>query len=186
MSYIITTFRPKLLLMLRSIILTALPLCLFASTLNAQKQRFIILRHAEKDTTVAGSQMMKADPPLNLKGQERAQSLIHLFKKFKISKIYSTNYNRTKSTVLPLANAMGLSIHNYDPRQLSNLADELKKVENDSKTILIVGHSNTSPKLVNILLGKDLYKDLDESVYNQYWIVKLNKQRKHAKVVYYE
>ncbi len=171
--------------MLRSFILTTCTLFLFASTLNAQKQRFIILRHAEKDTSVAGSQMMQADPPLNLKGQERAKSLIRKFKKYKISKIYSTNYNRTKSTALPLANANGLSINHYDPKQLSALADELKNAANHSKTILIVGHSNTSPRLVNILLGKDLYKDLDESVYNQYWIVKINGQRKHAKVVIY-
>jgi broad specificity phosphatase PhoE len=171
--------------MLRSLILTSFTLLLFASTLNAQKQRFIILRHAEKDTTAAGSQMMQADPPLNSKGLERAQSLISKFRKYKISKIYSTNYNRTKSTALPLANSIGLSINNYDPRNLKAFADELKSAAIQSKTILIVGHSNTSPRLVNILLGKELYKDLDESVYNQYWIVKINGQRKNAKVMFY-
>ena len=179
------TFKPKSYCMLKSPILTIIILLLFTSVLNAQKQRFIILRHAEKDTTVAGSQMMQADPPLNAKGQERAASLIQAFKKYKIDKIYSTNYNRTKSTVLPLANAIGLSIINYDPKQLKSFAEELKAEVNHSKTILIVGHSNTSPRLVNMLLGKDEYKDLDESVYNQYWIVKLNGQKKHAKVILY-
>jgi broad specificity phosphatase PhoE len=171
--------------MFKPSVLTVVTLLLFTSALNAQKQRFVILRHAEKDTTVAGSQMMQADPPLNLKGQERAQSIVRKFKKYKISKIYSTNYNRTKSTVLPLANAEGLSINNYDPKQLKSFADELKSQANESKTILIVGHSNTSPRLVNLLIGKDAYKDLDESVYNQYWIVKINGQRKHAKVILY-
>jgi 2,3-bisphosphoglycerate-dependent phosphoglycerate mutase len=171
--------------MYKSSILSFITLLLFTSVLNAQKQRFIILRHAEKDTTVAGSQMMQADPPLNEKGKERAQSLIRKFKKYKISKIYSTNYNRTKSTVLPLATAIELSINNYDPKQLNTLAEELNSPVNHSKTILIVGHSNTSPRLVNILLGKNTYKDLDDSVYNQYWIVRLNGQRKHAKVLFY-
>ncbi len=171
--------------MFKSPVLTIITLLLFTSVLNAQKQRFIILRHAEKDTTVAGSQIMQADPPLNIKGQERAGSLIRKFKKYKISTIYSTDYNRTKSTVLPLANAVGLSINNYDPKQLKTFADELKAPANHSKTILVVGHSNTSPRLVNILLGKDAYKDLDESVYNQYWVVKLNGQRKHAKVIHF-
>ncbi len=171
--------------MLRSFILTTLTILLFASALNAQKQRFIIIRHAEKDTTISGSQMMQADPPLSSKGQVRAQSLISKFRKYKIDKIYSTNYDRTKSTALPLANFIGLSINNYDPRNLKAFADELIKIENQSKTILIVGHSNTSPKLVNLLLGKELYKDLDESVYNQYWVVKINGQRKQAKVVAY-
>jgi 2,3-bisphosphoglycerate-dependent phosphoglycerate mutase len=171
--------------MFKSPILPIITLLLFTSALNAQKQRFIILRHAEKDTTVAGSQMMQADPPLNSIGQERAQSIVRKFKQYKISTIYSTNYNRTKSTVLPLANTIGLSINNYDPKQLKSFADELKAEVNHSKTILIVGHSNTSPRLVNMLLGKDEYKDLDESVYNQYWIVKLNGQKKHAKVILY-
>jgi broad specificity phosphatase PhoE len=169
--------------MFKSPVLTIITLLLFTSALNAQKQRFIILRHAEKDTTVAGSQMMQADPPLNAKGQERAKSIVRKFNKYKISKIYSTNYNRTQSTVLPLANAIGLSIINYDPKQLTTFAEELITQANHSKTILVVGHSNTSPRLVNLLLGKDAYKDLDESVYNQYWVVKMNGQRKHAKVI---
>ena len=171
--------------MFKSLVISIITILLFSSAINAQKQRFIILRHAEKDTTVAGSQMMQADPPLNTKGQERAQSLIRKFKKYKIGKIYSTNYNRTKSTVLPLANSIGLSINNYDPKQLKSFADELKAQANESKTILIVGHSNTSPRLVNMLLGKDEYKDLDESVYNQYWLVKINGQHKRAKVIFY-
>lgn len=170
--------------MLKSLLLTICTL-VFLTTVNAQKQRFIIIRHAEKDTTVKGSQMMKADPPLNSRGQERAASLIQKFKRYKISKIYSTNFNRTKSTVLPLANAIGLSINDYDPKQLKAFADELQLPANNSKTILIVGHSNTSPKLVNMLLGKDVYKDLDDSVYNQYWIVKIKGQRKRAKVFVY-
>jgi 2,3-bisphosphoglycerate-dependent phosphoglycerate mutase len=171
--------------MLKSTFLTIISLLLFTSGLNAQKQRFIILRHAEKDTTVAGSKMMQLDPPLNSKGQARAQSLIRKFKKYKIDKIYSTNYNRTKSTVLPLANSIGLAIDNYDPKQLKTFADELKSPANHSKTILVVGHSNTSPRLVNIFLGKDAFEDLDESVYNQYWLVKLNGRHIHAKVIHY-
>ena len=171
--------------MFRSPILILSTLLLFTTALNAQKQRFIILRHAEKDTSVAGSQMMQSDPPLNSKGQERAQSLIRKFKKYKISKIYSTNYNRTKSTVLPLSNFIGLSIQIYDPKKLKDFADEIKAQANHSKTMLIVLHSNTTPKLVNLLLGKDMYKDLDESVYNQYWLVKINGQKKFAKVKYF-
>jgi phosphohistidine phosphatase SixA len=166
-------------------ILTIITLLLFTSALNAQKQRFIILRHAEKDTTVAGSQMMQADPPLNAKGQDRAQSLIQEFKKYKISKIYSTNYNRTKSTVMPLANTIGLSINNYDPKQLKTFADELKAEANHSKTILIVGHSNTSPKLVNLLIKKDQFKDLDESIYDTYWIVTYKNGKTKAKRMKY-
>ena len=74
----------KLKYMFKSLILPTITLLLFTSALNAQKQRFIIIRHAEKDTTISGSQMMQADPPLSSKGQERAQSLISEFRKYKI------------------------------------------------------------------------------------------------------
>ena len=171
--------------MISSSIFTPFTLLFLNANLHAQKQRFIILRHAEKDTTLAGSQMMQADPPLNAKGQARAQSLVRKFRKYHIDKIYSTNFNRTKSTALPLANALDLRIQSYDPRQLKTFAEALRDSENDRKTLFIVGHSNTSPRLVNLLLGKELYKDLDEAVYNQYWVVKLNGQRKRAKVVIY-
>jgi 2,3-bisphosphoglycerate-dependent phosphoglycerate mutase len=171
--------------MSRSLILTICTLLLLTPSIHAQKQKFIIIRHAEKDTTVKGSQMMQADPPLSAKGQVRAESLIDLFQKYKINTIYSTNYNRTKSTVLPFADANGLSINEYDPKQLKAFAETLKAPANHSKTILIVGHSNTSPKLVNLLLGKDVYKDLDDAVYNQYWLVETNGRRTEAKVIEY-
>jgi phosphohistidine phosphatase SixA len=68
---------------------------------------------------------------------------------------------------------------------LTSFAEELKATAKDATTVLIVGHSNTSPKLVNLLLDKEMYKDLDESVYNQYWVVKIMGQHKKAKVILY-
>jgi phosphohistidine phosphatase SixA len=86
---------------------------------------------------------------------------------------------------MPLANTIGLSINNYDPKQLKTFADELKAEANHSKTILIVGHSNTSPKLVNLLIKKDQFKDLDESIYDTYWIVTYKNGKTKAKRMKY-
>ena len=154
---------------------------LIAIHINAQKSTFIILRHAEKDTTVVGAQMMQSDPPLNTVGKKRAVSLVEKFKTYSIDKILSTNYDRTKSTVKPLAEALNLDIQLYDPRNLKEFTAQLLMNPNQNKTYLIVGHSNSSPKLVNLLIEKDQYKDLDESVYDTYWIVTIrNKKVKHA------
>jgi hypothetical protein len=54
-----------------------------------------------------------------------------------------------------------------------------------SDLILIVGHSNTSPKLVNLLLKKDQFKDLDESIYDSYWIVTSKNGKIKAKMMKY-
>ncbi|MBI2283072.1 MAG: hypothetical protein HYU71_05140 [Bacteroidetes bacterium] len=39
------------------------------------------------------------------------------------------------------------------------------------KTIVVVGHSNTTPRLVNLLIGENGYPDLGERVYDLHWIV---------------
>jgi 2,3-bisphosphoglycerate-dependent phosphoglycerate mutase len=42
----------------------------------------------------------------------------------------------------------------------------------EGQTIVVVGHSNTAPKLVNLLAGSS-YPDLADSVYDQLYIVKI-------------
>lgn len=158
---------------------------LLANQLYAQKTTFIIIRHAEKDTTIKGAKMMSSDPPLNSFGERRAFSLVDQFKKYKINQIFSTNYNRTKATVTPIALANNLNITFYDPRQLNTLATQLLSPENIGQTLLIVGHSNTSPKLVNILIGKEQNSDLDESIYDTYWIVTIKHRKAKSKIMKY-
>ena len=164
---------------------TCLLLLLLANQVNAQKTKYIIIRHAEKDTTLANAKMMASDPPLNSIGETRALSLVDKFKVHKINQIYSTNYIRTKATAAPIAKAQNLNIAIYDPRKLDSFATQLLSSEHTGKTILIVGHSNTSPKLVNLLIKKDQYKDLDESIYDSYWIVTSKNGKLRAKMMQY-
>jgi broad specificity phosphatase PhoE len=164
---------------------TYLLILLLANQVNAQKTKYIIVRHAEKDTTVANAKMMASDPPLNSIGETRALSLVDKFKAHKINQIYSTNYIRTKTTAAPIAKAQNLNIAIYDPRKLDSFATQLLSSENTGKTILIVGHSNTSPKLVNLLIKKDQFKDLDESIYDSYWIVTSKNGKIKAKMMKY-
>jgi phosphohistidine phosphatase SixA len=110
---------------------------------------------------------------------------VEKFKAHKINQIYSTNYIRTKTTAAPIAKALNLNIDIYETRELDSFATQLLSSENSGKTILIVGHSNTSPKLVNLLIKQDQFKDLDESIYDTYWIV-INKNGKtKAKMMKY-
>jgi 2,3-bisphosphoglycerate-dependent phosphoglycerate mutase len=178
------TFRCKSINMSRYKTLLISFMLFFSIGIKAQKQQFIIIRHAEKDISLAGAQMMQSDPPLNAMGMARANSLIDKLKKYPIQKIYSTNFKRTMSTALPIANAKGLNIETYDPRNLKAFATTLKSNDHPA-TILIVGHSNTSPRLVNLLIGQEDFKDLDESNYYTYWIVTTNGKKTKATMLNY-
>lgn len=161
-------------------------LCMIVCILQMQAQTstYILLRHAEKDTSAAGSTMMKADPPLTEQGKKRAESLIRVLNAYTPDRIYSTNYLRTLSTVKPLAEKFHKTIERYDPKLLGQFSQEL--LAQKGKTIIVAGHSNTTPALINLLIRENRYPPLDESVYNQLWIVTIQDGRRPTvKVVTY-
>lgn len=117
---------------------------------------FILVRHAEKENVAN-------DPGLTTQGQDRAQRLADMLQSQKIDGIYSTNFNRTKSTVKPLADSKGLQITTYEKQP---------DVASLKGTIVICGHSNTIPALANMLLGKEQFKTFDDSDYGNILIIK--------------
>ncbi|TRX62175.1 histidine phosphatase family protein [Fulvivirga sp. M361] len=130
----------------------------------------ILLRHAEKDLE-SGS-----DPGLSEKGRQRAKELVRVLENVKIDAIYSTPFNRTKETVAPLAENQELDIEEYNPFKLEEITAMLMKSEN--KTFVFSGHSNTTPIFVNLLLGSQEYKQLNEADYDNLYIVTINKKGK--------
>lgn len=136
-----------------------------------QTNTYILVRHAEKDTTQAGSTMMNANPNLNKLGLKRSKKLIKALKEFTIDSIYSTNFTRTIQTATPTSKKRKVEIKLYNHKQLKEFSAQLKSYTN--KTILVVGHSNSTTALVNLLINKETYKALDESIYYKIFIVKL-------------
>lgn len=132
---------------------------------------YYLIRHAEKD------QSNKADknPHLSKKGVKRAESWSKVLGDVKFDMVYSTNYNRTIETAEPTAKSNNLDITLYDPRNV-NLQEFLKETE--GKTVLIVGHSNTTPMLANSLLGSKKYNQIDESNNANLYIVTINEDTK--------
>lgn len=126
----------------------------------------ILLRHAEK--VVDGGN----DPVLSEKGAERALELARVLAHVQVDAIYATPFNRTRQTVLPLAESKRLDILEYNPFKLEDIARMLKSADN--KTFVFSGHSNTTPILVNLLTGSENYKALDEADYDNLYIVTLN------------
>jgi broad specificity phosphatase PhoE len=134
-----------------------------AEAQKSSETTIILLRHAEKDP--AGG----ADPELSADGKARAEKLITVFKDVKADEMYSTPYIRTKETLKPWATKAGIEVKTYDPRNLKGFADELKAMK--GKTVVVAGHSNTTPALANFLLGAEKYQALDDSVYSKIWIL---------------
>jgi broad specificity phosphatase PhoE len=123
-----------------------------------------LVRHAEKQI-VAGEK----NPELTLCGVKRAEQLASILENVKLTSVYSTNYKRTMATAKPTAQQKQLTIKNYNPRELSQFAEQLI---NEKQNILVVGHSNTTPQLAQ-LISKHSVKELTELEYQELYQVQI-------------
>ena len=123
----------------------------------------ILVRHAEKadDGT--------KDPGLTEEGADRANALVDMLGATKIDAIYSTPLTRTQGTVEPLSQLKGLSIQDYKPMN----EEDMDKILEDHKggTVLISGHSNTTPWVANYFLGTQELYDFTDSEYDNLLIL---------------
>lgn len=131
-----------------------------------------LVRHAEKEINSG------KDPALTDQGEFRANFLAKMFDKIPIDAVYSTDTIRTRDTAGPTAKSQGKTVRIYDAREV-DYADFLEN--NHGKTVLVVGHSNTIPAFVNGLLGKQKYTELDESAYDNLFVVDIVGRKKYDK-----
>jgi len=132
---------------------------------------YYLIRHAEKDRT----DKTNRNPSLKEKGIERAVYWAEVFKNVDFDLVYSTKYNRTKQTAKPTAIAKKLEIQFYNPRKM--YSEEFQKATNQ-KTVLVVGHSNTTPFFANKILGKDKYTQIDDHNNANLYIITVTKDSK--------
>ena len=86
-----------------------------------------------------------------------------------IDSFYATPYKRTMETITPIAKVNGKEILTYNPSDKNNIAEMIKAGK--GKKIMIAGHSNTIPPMVNALIGKNEFTTMDENEYGKIWIV---------------
>ncbi len=142
-----------------------------ASAAPAATTTVIVVRHAEKATDDP------RDPSLTQAGRERALALRDALKDASISAIYATQYKRNRQTAEPLALQFGLTVIER-PVNSSNSAtypaDIAREVlaANRGKTVVVVGHSNTVPQIVQAFSGVPV-KALEDSEYDHIFIVEV-------------
>lgn len=127
---------------------------------------FYFIRHAEKDRSVSD----EPNPELNQDGLSRAIHWAEVFDPIELDAIYSTDYERTAMTAAPTSVKKNIEVSSYDPR---NMDMETFLLENEGLNVLVVGHSNTTPKLVNLMLGKDKYPQMDDTDNGSLFIVRV-------------
>jgi len=145
-------------------------LFLSASFLTAQAQEsttYYLIRHAEKSKDNPSD----SNPKLNKTGENRAENWAAFFKEIPLDRVFSTNYHRTLQTAKPIAESKSIEIQSYNPRKLYSTVFQKKT---QGKSVLIVGHSNTTPAFVNAILQKQRYGTIPENTNDHLYIVTVN------------
>ena len=147
----------------------ALVFCASAPSAHAQSRQkpcpppptvVILVRHAEKADAPAD------DPPLTPEGQQRARRLAGIAAAAGVNVVYATQVRRTRDTAQPAADGLGLTLNvrNVTRATLDAHVSEMAREIHAShgKTVLVVGHSNTAPRVAAALTGKTI-PDLDDA-----------------------
>ena len=136
--------RNHLILVIVSLIVILIVAGCYLSRLPPRMTTVLLLRHAERDN---GS--------LSEDGLERAERLAHVALKAGVTAIYTTDTERARQTVQPLADLLKLDplIYNVgSPEQIREFATKLLR-DHDGKEVLVVGHNSTVPQTIDALGG---------------------------------
>lgn len=107
----------------------------------------IIVRHAEKNNETDTTTLTTA-------GYDRSQRLATLLTNTNLSAIYTTPFVRMRQTAEPTAKQKNLPIQDYTPHEISEIDRII--TTNLGKTVLVVGHGNSIPNLLNHYTGSSL------------------------------
>jgi len=126
----------------------------------------IVVRHAEAEA------VSDPDPNLSLLGQERAarlaRSLATVQGERGVDAIFASEMRRTQQTVAPLAQSLSLPTNILPAASWSDLH---RRILGDyrGKVVVVAGHSNTVPPLIDALSGQEV--TVGESEYDRLFIV---------------
>jgi 2,3-bisphosphoglycerate-dependent phosphoglycerate mutase len=144
--------------------IVALLFLFVSSVLAADPTTVILVRHAEK----AGK---SGDVPLSEAGVKRAHELARVLAGVKIDAIYTTPFHRTRQTAAPVAGPRHLEPIEIDSKEV---AARIRK-EHSGGTVLVIGHSNTTPEVIRDL-GIAEPPEIPDSAYDDLFIVTISER----------
>jgi len=151
----------------------------------------LVVRHAERNdgescspATIKG----RPNPTLAITGSARAQALAHVGGEDGIAAIYASEYCRTQQTVQPLAAQLGLTVNVVDQYEadgstvnVNNLINQIW-AKNTGQVVLVAGHTNTVPAIVQRLSGISIAA-IDETDFDNLYVVVVPRWWGRTKVV---
>lgn len=117
--------------------------CLVALLLSAPaaaQEAVYLVRHAEQ---VSGAE----NPGLTPAGRQRARALAAFLRDAGITAVYSSNAIRTVQTATPTAESIGSAVRQVPREQTGALVERIRREQPDGR-VLVVGHSETLPKIL--------------------------------------
>jgi broad specificity phosphatase PhoE len=134
---------------------------------SVAQKTVILVRHAEKMADAG------RDPELTAEGQTRSEALADALEHMKLTHVISSQFKRTLQTATPAADRADLEIEvigaGTSEEALTAVVEAVGR-RKDGETILVVGHSNTIPRLVTALGGPTL-EDLEEHEYDSIYVL---------------
>jgi len=148
-----------------SLLAAVLPTLALPSAAAGQSDAIVVylVRHAER------AEDGTSDPVISLNGWDRSRLLAAMLSDAGLTNIHTTDLKRTRGTGQPTAEATGLAMEVYNPRDLAAFAERLRGMPGRH---LVLGHSNTTPGLV-AALGGDPGSNIEELEYDRLYIVTL-------------
>lgn len=144
-------------------LLLAFCLCL---SLGAQDTTVVLVRHAERQSIWDG------DSPLAAAGLRRAQALVPLLASYHPVALYTSDLQRTRQTLAPLAARLRLAPATFPKNGSVGLAGAILR-DHRGQTVVVCWHHDLMKKLVRALgvKGAVPYWPLDG--YDPLWIVRV-------------
>jgi phosphohistidine phosphatase SixA len=139
--------------------------CLFA---HAQSGSIFIVRHAEKASS-------DRDAVLSSSGLARAECLAATLHDVPVKSILTTEFKRTQQTAEPEAKQAGVSETVVPASDIPGAAAAARKAAVNGD-VLVVGHSNTVPQIVQALGGES--NPMADTEFDRLTIIRLNAEGK--------
>ncbi len=139
---------------------------LFVAFLGAADTTVVLVRHAERQS------IWDADSPLAEAGLRRAQALVPQLAAFHPAALYTSDLQRTRQTLAPLATRLGMAPATFAKGDSAGLAAAILR-DHRGGTVVVCWHHDLMKKLVRALgvKGPVPYWPLDS--YDPLWIVRV-------------
>ncbi len=129
---------------------------------------YYLIRHAEK----IRSDVQDKNPQLSDKGFMRTKFWGEYFKDKNLQKFYTTDYMRTFQTLIPIVYPYKGDIELYEVKD--SMFTKAFWESTYGKNTIIVGHSNTTPKFVNEIIGLEKYENIPDSINHRVYRLEIN------------